>query len=90
MAGDGAAPILEVPKDLTREELSLAFRVIQALRNLRFGSVQLQVHEGKVVQIDVAEKLRLREPPRGTSPPPFRPGPGPEREPGADPRPGGA
>ena len=75
MAGDRTAPILEVPRDITREELSLAFRVIEALRNLRFGSVQLQVHEGKVVQIDVAEKLRLREPLRGASPPPFSPRP---------------
>ena len=80
--GDGAramatgerAPITGVPKDLTRDELNLAFRVIEALRGIRFGSVQVLVHDGKVVQIDVAEKLRLREPP---PPPPS----GPEREP---------
>lgn len=62
-AGAGGAPITGVPKDLTREELTLAFRVIEALRGIRFGSVQVLVHDGKVVQIDVAEKLRLREPP---------------------------
>jgi hypothetical protein len=71
MGDQRAAPIMPVPKDLTREELSIAFRVIGALRGLRFGSVQLQVHEGKVVQIDVAEKLRLRDSPRGFSPPPL-------------------
>jgi hypothetical protein len=60
--GDGGPAIQGVPKDLTREELSIAFRVIEALRAMRFGSVQLQVHDGKVVQIDVAEKLRLRQP----------------------------
>ena len=71
MGDQRATPIVPVPKDLTREELSIAFRVIDALRGLRFGSVQLQVHDGKVVQIDVAEKLRLWESPRGSSPPPL-------------------
>jgi hypothetical protein len=62
MAGKDGAPVTGVPKDLTREELTLAFRVIEALRGIRFGSVQVQVHDGKVVQIDVAEKLRLTQP----------------------------
>ncbi|MBO9576932.1 MAG: YezD family protein [Sphingobium sp.] len=30
-----------------------------ALQRLRFGSIQLTVHEGKLVQIDVTEKTRL-------------------------------
>jgi hypothetical protein len=64
-AGAAGAPITGVPKDLTREELALAFRVIEALRGMRFGSVQVQVHNGQVVQIDVAEKLRLRDPSAG-------------------------
>jgi hypothetical protein len=73
MAGTDGAPVTGVPKDLTREELSLAFRVIEALRGIRFGSVQVQVHDGKVVQIDVAEKLRLKERPATGTPPTFRP-----------------
>jgi hypothetical protein len=73
MSDKGPAPVMPVPKDLSREELSIAFRVIEALRGVRFGSVQLQIHEGKVVQIDVAEKLRLRQPPRGSGPPPLAP-----------------
>jgi hypothetical protein len=64
-AGVGSkVPVVDVPKDLTREELTIAFRVIEALRGVRFGSVQLQIHEGKVVQLDVAAKVRLREAPR--------------------------
>ena len=47
MTGDRAAPLAGVPKDVTRDELSLAFRVIEALRGMRFGSVQLQVHDGR-------------------------------------------
>lgn len=30
-----------------------------ALERLRFGSIQLTVHEGKLVQIDVTERTRL-------------------------------
>ena len=30
-----------------------------ALSRLRFGSIQLTVHEGKLVQIDVTERTRL-------------------------------
>lgn len=33
--------------------------VRQALSGLRFGAVQLTVHEGRLVQIDVTEKRRL-------------------------------
>ncbi|MFX9154076.1 YezD family protein [Acinetobacter baumannii] len=32
----------------------------EALGGLRYGSVLLTVHEGRVVQIDVTEKRRLR------------------------------
>jgi hypothetical protein len=34
--------------------------VRQALSGLRFGQVAITVHEGRVVQIDVTEKKRLR------------------------------
>lgn len=30
-----------------------------ALSRLRFGSIQLTVHEGKLVQIDITERTRL-------------------------------
>jgi hypothetical protein len=30
-----------------------------ALSRLRFGSIQLTIHEGKLVQIDVTERTRL-------------------------------
>lgn len=33
--------------------------VRDALRKLRFGGIQLTVHEGKLVQIDVTERRRL-------------------------------
>ena len=33
--------------------------VREALNDLRFGSISLTVHDGRVVQIDVTEKRRL-------------------------------
>ena len=30
-----------------------------ALERLRFGTIAMTIHEGRVVQIDVTEKLRL-------------------------------
>lgn len=40
-------------------EESLA-SVREALSGLRYGSISLTVHEGRVVQIDVTEKKRLK------------------------------
>lgn len=34
-------------------------RVIDALRGLRYGAVEITVHDGRVVQIERTEKLRL-------------------------------
>jgi hypothetical protein len=33
--------------------------VLDALSKLRFGAIQLTVHEGKLVQIDVTERKRF-------------------------------
>ena len=55
--GDGdAARLLEANRLL---EESLA-SVREALSGLRFGSVTLTIHDGRVVQIDITEKKRLR------------------------------
>lgn len=42
--------------------LSAALEVVsKALARLRFGAINLVVHDGKVVQIDVTEKKRLND-----------------------------
>ena len=33
--------------------------VLDALTKLRFGAIQLTVHEGKLVQVDVTERKRF-------------------------------
>jgi hypothetical protein len=45
---------------LTDEERVIVGKVIEVLRKLKFGTVLLIVQDGKVVQIEMAEKIRLR------------------------------
>jgi hypothetical protein len=47
------------PDALRLLEESLA-SVREALAGLKFGNVSLTIHEGRVVQIDVTEKRRLK------------------------------
>lgn len=37
-------------------------KILEALGGLRFGSVEITVHEGRIVQIERKEKLRLNIP----------------------------
>ena len=55
-------PIAETDRSsLARSDIDPAkWNLIRdALARLRFGSIQLTVHEGKLVQIDVTERTRL-------------------------------
>jgi hypothetical protein len=45
---------------LTDEEKVVLAKVADILRKVRFGTVVLVVQDGKVVQIEMAEKFRLR------------------------------
>jgi hypothetical protein len=46
--------------DFSEEERAVLARVGEVLRKIRFGTVSLVVQDGKVVQIETAEKFRLR------------------------------
>jgi hypothetical protein len=53
----------DAPRDfepLTQEEQEVILEVVRLLRKLRYGTVLLVVQDGKVVQIEMAEKIRLR------------------------------
>jgi hypothetical protein len=45
---------------LSDEERRILQQVIEVLRRIEFGTVLLIVQDGKVVQIEMAEKFRLR------------------------------
>ena len=48
------------PLELTDEEKLVLAKVAEVLRRINFGTVVLVVQDGKVVQIEMAEKFRLR------------------------------
>jgi hypothetical protein len=52
------APVDRSP--VTSEEQEVMLQVIQLLRRVKFGTILLVVQDGKVVQIEMAEKFRLR------------------------------
>ena len=51
---------LPEPSDAERHLEESLSSVREALTGLRFGMIALTVHEGRVVQIDVTEKKRLK------------------------------
>jgi hypothetical protein len=46
--------------ELSPEEREVLLKVVEILRRLQFGTVLLVVQDGKVIQIEMAEKFRLR------------------------------
>jgi hypothetical protein len=57
--GSSAPPTLD-GLDLSDDERAVLARVADILRKISFGTVVLVVQDGKVVQIEMAEKFRLR------------------------------
>ncbi len=51
---------LERSDRVSPDELDVLLRVRDSLRAIRFGTVLIVVQDGKVVQIETAEKIRLR------------------------------
>jgi hypothetical protein len=45
---------------LSPEERQILLKVSEILERLQFGTILLVVQDGKVVQIEMAEKFRLR------------------------------
>lgn len=39
-------------------------RVLEAIKDLRYGSLEVVIHDGKVVQIERREKVRFETPPQ--------------------------
>jgi hypothetical protein len=48
------------PDALSEEERRVLAQVLDVLRRIDYGTVLLVVQDGKVVQIEMAEKFRLR------------------------------
>jgi hypothetical protein len=50
---------MEARTAVTDAERAVLQEVLQAMRRVRFGSIEVIVQDGKVVQIDTTEKRRL-------------------------------
>ena len=56
---DAPAPI-DAAADLGPRGREALSKVASLLRDLRYGTILLVVHDGEVVQIEAAEKIRMR------------------------------
>jgi hypothetical protein len=57
---DASDPTMEKLAALSPEEREILLKVADILERLHFGTILLVVQDGKVVQIEMAEKFRLR------------------------------
>ena len=48
-----------VESELSQNERELLGELVRALRNIRYGSVLLTVHDGRLVEIHKTEKIRM-------------------------------
>ncbi len=58
-AGRTTSPPQNSAVPLSLDELDVLLRVGDVLRTVRFGTVLIVVQDGRVVQMEVAEKIRL-------------------------------
>ena len=59
MTHDSTAPLSALAAT-SQPSASVLDAVAEAVARLRYGIVQLTIHEGKVVQLDVTDRLRFR------------------------------
>ena len=53
-------PARQTPVSSEEEELRRVEReILRSLREIRFGSIEIVIHDGRVVQIERREKVRL-------------------------------
>jgi hypothetical protein len=60
MDGGEQRPADAALEALSDEERAVLAKVAEVLRKVKFGTVLLVVQDGKVIQIEMAEKIRLR------------------------------
>lgn len=58
--GSGSADEMLAALELSEEERLVLAKVAGIVRRINYGTVVLVIQDGKVVQIEMAEKFRLR------------------------------
>lgn len=52
---DGKVGAAVAPRSISDEE------ILKAVRNVKFGSVEITIHDAKVVQVERREKIRFQD-----------------------------
>lgn len=50
----------------TEDNKEIALHIAEILQEIRFGSVEVVIHDGRIVQIDKRERFRVNEPKNNT------------------------
>ena len=45
--------------ELNKDEEQLLLEIVSAIKSIKYGYIQITIHDGNVVQIDKTEKIRL-------------------------------
>ena len=49
------------PSTENQKNIEVAHEILRAIEQLRFGSIEITVHEGRVTQIERREKIRFTQ-----------------------------
>jgi len=47
---------------IENQDKMLVLKVLEAIKSIKYGYVQITIHDSQVVQIDKTEKIRIRRP----------------------------
>ena len=56
------------PSTENQKNIEVAHEILRAIEQLRFGSIEITVHEGRVTQIERREKIRFTQERNSTKP----------------------
>ncbi len=50
---------------IENQDKMLMLKVLEAIKSIKYGYVQITIHDSEIVQIDKTEKIRIRRPREG-------------------------
>ncbi len=48
-------------KEIDSKDKTLLLQVLEAVRSINYGSVQITIHDSRVVQIEKTEKIKVKD-----------------------------
>jgi hypothetical protein len=53
-----ATPVSDLERDLSAGERELLHELLAAIRRIRYGSVVMTIHDGRIVEVNKTERIR--------------------------------